>query len=404
MRFAQNFPEILKNQISLSQVVSKRVSLKQKGLSHSGLCPFHNEKTPSFTVSDEKGFYHCFGCGAHGDIISFTMHMEGLEFKDSVIKLANDYNIAIPFIKKENEQQESEQDKIIRKQYLLLEKICLFFEKNLFSYKGQEAIKYLGKRGINQDNIKKFRLGFAPDSYNELHEYLTKEGFSQEELIMSGAVGKNQNGRLYDKFRNRVIFPINSLKGHVIAFGGRCLGDAQPKYLNSSETLLFKKGSNLYNYSLAKNAIYKSKNAIIVEGYMDSIALSKIGINNVVAPLGTALTKNQIEILFRATNEIILFLDGDQAGFNAMNKTINIALPLINSGKIIKFAFLPAGLDPDDFINQQGKSACEELLKQAKPMSDALFDFEVRNLEIKDLNQKISPEKSKIRRKLDEKS
>ncbi len=392
-RFAKDFPDELRLQIPTSDVVSKKVALKQKGKEHSGLCPFHNEKTPSFTVNDQKGFYHCFGCGAHGDIITFIKNIEGLDFKESVLKLANDYNIPVPIIKPENQSKEDARQKKLEKQYSILSTISQFFEKNLSEYKGQNALNYLQKRGLDANNIKKFNLGFAPDSYNELHPYLTKLGFSEQEILESGAVSKNQNGRLFDKFRNRVIFPIFAKNNKVIAYGGRILDDGQPKYLNSSETSLFKKGSTLYNYSIARKSIYEQKFAVIVEGYMDVLALDINGIGNSVAPLGTAVTKEQLQELFKITNDIVVCLDGDKAGLNAMARVIDTALPLINSNKMLRFALLPLGLDPDDFIKQNGKTACQNLLNSAPTLSETLFKFESKKIGITDFNDKIFPEK-----------
>jgi DNA primase len=393
IRFATDFPDELRLQIQTSEVVSKKVALKQKGKEHSGLCPFHNEKTPSFTVNDQKGFYHCFGCGAHGDIISFIMNTQGLEFKETVLKLASDYNIPVPIIKPENQKQDDFRQQKVTRQFQLLEEINKFFESNLSNYVGQDALSYLHTRGLSNKDIKKFRIGYAQDSYNSLHLHLTKSGFSESELLESGAVGKNQNTKLYDKFRNRVMFPISSKNGKIIAFGGRILGEGQPKYLNSSETLLFKKGSNLYNYSTARKSIFEKKFAILVEGYMDVIGLDINGIENSVAPLGTAVTKDQLLELFKITNDVVVFLDGDKAGIQAMSRVIDLALPLITSEKMLRFAILPSNLDPDDFIKQNGKLACEELLNQAQTLSQTLFDFEAKNLGIIDFNSHIAPEK-----------
>ena len=393
MQFAKDFPDELRSQILTSDVVSKKVSLKQKGREFSGLCPFHNEKTPSFTVNDQKGFYHCFGCGAHGDIISFTINTEGISFKEAVIKLANDHNIAIPVIKKVYSKDEDIRQKKLDRQYGILEKICSFFQKQLHSYEGSKALEYLKKRGLKDVDIAKFSLGFAPNSYDLLHKYLLDQGFSEDEILQSGVVGKNSSAKLFDKFRARVIFPIFAKNSKVIAFGGRILGDGQPKYLNSPETDLFKKGSNLYNYSFARKAIFAEKFAVVVEGYMDVLALSIQGIENCVAPLGTALTNNQITELFRITNDIVIFLDGDKAGINAMNRAIDIALPLINSNKILRFAILPQNLDPDDFIKQYGVNATRELLVNAKTLSQTLFEFEAKALGIDNFTSKIAPEK-----------
>ena len=387
MYFSKSFPDELRSQITTSDVIGKRVALKRHGKEFSGLCPFHNEKSPSFTVNDQKGFYHCFGCSAHGDIIGFTMQIDGLNFKDTVIKLASDYGIPIPIVV--DEKQDQDQQEKIDRDYLLLENVCLFFEKNLFSNTNNQALEYLYQRGLggsDNANIKKFRLGFASDSYDLLLKHLKSQGFSDAELLASGVIAKNDQGKFYDKFRNRIIFPITNNRGNIIAFGGRILGDGQPKYLNSSETELFKKGHNLYNFSAAKKAIYEQKFAVVVEGYMDAISLSVNGIENVVAPLGTALTLDQLQILFKTTNDVVVCLDGDKAGINAMRRTIDLVLPIISSKNLIRFALLPEGLDPDDFIKQNGwqsgRMEMQKLLQNADNLSKVLFDFEVKDLHL----------------------
>lgn len=391
MFFAKDFPDQLRSQISTSSVVGKRVLLKKKGKEYSGLCPFHNEKTPSFTVNDEKGFYHCFGCAEHGDIITFVMKTERMEFKDAIIKLADDYGIKIPII--ENEQQNAEQQNQLQRDYLLLENACKFFEHNLSSSQSNQALNYLHKRGLSNENIKKFRLGFAPDSYESLVNHLKSLGFSDVELLASGVIAKNDKGKLYDKFRNRIIFPISDKRGRTIAFGGRIMDNGQPKYLNSSETELFKKGHNLYNFSFAKKAIYEQKFAVVVEGYMDVISLSINGIENVVAPLGTALTLDQLRILFNTISDVVICLDGDLAGIKAMQRAIDLALPIINSKNLIRFALLPDKQDPDDFIRQNGKTVTQNFLKNSANLSEVLFDFEAQNCNLNLANlQNIKPE------------
>ena len=381
-----------------SQVIGKKVKLKQSGSEYSGLCPFHNEKTPSFTVNDQKGFYHCFGCGAHGDIISFKMNIEGLGFKEAIEGLANDFSIEIPRIKID-EKQVNKMDRA----YLLLAEITNFFQANLYKQENSNARNYLKKRGLNSIIAKKFHLGFATDSYDALNQFLLKKGFSESELLQSGVIAKNDKGKIYDKMRNRVIFPIFDKKNRAIAFGGRVLGDALPKYLNSAETEIFKKNHTLYNISNARKAIFDAGFAIIVEGYMDVIALSKAGIDNVVAGLGTALSANHLNELFYITDKIVLCLDGDAAGIKAAQRASEIALPIINSKKNLHFCFLPNQMDPDDFVKNYGKDEFLSLINAANPMSQALLDFAISEVEA-DKNKKISPEnKAKIELILNEK-
>jgi DNA primase len=391
MYFSKDFPDTLRSKIMLSEVVGKRVKLKLRGKEFQGLCPFHNEKSPSFTVNDQKGFFHCFGCAAHGDIIGFTMKIDGLEFRDAVQKLADDFGIAIPQVKFDQIQATLEE-----RDYLILEKSCVFFEKNLHETTNSEARNYLKKRRLNSAIAKKFRLGFAPNSFEALTNFLKAEGFSDLEISRTGIIGKNERQNFYDKFRNRVMFPITDKKNRVIAFGGRTIGDDMPKYLNSAETEIFKKNQTLYNIFFARKAIFNKGFAVVVEGYMDAIAVSTNGIENVVAGLGTALGSEHLKELFYITDKIVICLDGDAAGIRAAKRVSEIALPLINAKKNITFTILPNQMDPDDFIKELGARQFEKACESAIPLSQILFDFALMELAI-DKNQKISAEnKAKI--------
>ena len=392
MLFPKDFPDKLRSSILTSEVVGKKVKLKARGSEFQGLCPFHNEKSPSFTVNDLKGFYHCFGCAAHGDIISFVMQSEGLEYKDAVTKLAEDFGIAIPQVAREDFAKENRMER----DYLILEKACQFFEKNLYADTGFEARNYLKKRNLNAAIAKKFRLGFSLNSYEALTNHLKEEGFSELEISKTGIIGQNDRKKLYDKFRNRVIFPITDKKNRVIAFGGRTIGDEMPKYLNSAETEFFKKNQTLYNIFYARKAIFTKACAIVVEGYMDAIALSANGIENVVAGLGTALGAEHLKELFYITDRVVICLDGDDAGIRAAKRFSEIALPLITAKKNVAFAILPDKMDPDDFIKKFGAREIEKAFTKATPLSESLFDFALMELGI-DKNQKISAEnKAKI--------
>lgn len=391
MLFPKEFPEKLRSTILTSEVVGKKVKLKLRGKEFQGLCPFHNEKSPSFTVNDQKGFYHCFGCAAHGDIISFVMNSDGLSYPEAVTKLADDFGIPIPQVKFDQVKEEK-----LERDYLILEKICQFFEKNLYAEQGKDARDYLKKRNLNAAIAKKFRLGFAPNSYEALTNFLKSENFTDLEISRTGVIGQNDRKKLYDKFRNRVIFPINNKKGHVIAFGGRVLGDEMPKYLNSAETDIFKKNQTLYNFDKARKAIFGKSYAVVVEGYMDAIALASNGFENVVAGLGTALSEEHLKDLFYTTDKIVICLDGDSAGIRAAKRVSEIALPLINAKKNVAFAFLPNQMDPDDFIKEFGTKELEKIFASPTPLSESLFDFSLLELGI-DKNKKISAEnKAKI--------
>jgi len=388
--FPKDFPEKLRSSILVSEVVGKRVKLKQRGAEFSGLCPFHNEKSPSFTVNDQKGFYHCFGCGAHGDLIGFVMNSEGLEFRDAVVKLSDEFGIQIPKVKfDERAQNQFEQQ--IEKDFLILEKATQFFEKNLHGNFGAEARSYLIKRRLNTSFAKKFRLGFALNSFESLVDFLSKEGFGEAEMLRCGIIGKNERGKLYDKMRNRVIFPITDKKNRVIAFGGRTIGDDMPKYLNSAETENFKKNQTLYNFANARKSTFEKGYAVVVEGYMDVIALAISGIENVVAGLGTALGAEHLKSLFQITDKVVICLDGDAAGIRAAKRFSEIALPLINAKKSIFFTFLPQAMDPDDFVKNFGAAELIKLFDAAIPLSEGLLEFGISDLGI-DRNKKISAE------------
>jgi DNA primase len=385
MNFSKDFPEKLKSSILISEVIGKKVKLKKHGKEFSGLCPFHNEKSPSFTVNDQKGFYHCFGCHAHGDIISFTIDSEALVFKDAVIKLANDFGIEIPYVKNlDNIIDYKSQD------FTITEEINKFFEKNLYLPSNQNARTYLKNRGFNSVIAKKFHIGYAINSYEALIKHLQNLGFDNSHIENCGVVGKSDNGKLYDKLRNRITFAITDKKNRIIGFGGRSLGSDMPKYLNSAETELFKKNQTLYNFANAKKAIYDKGFAIIVEGYIDVISLAVNGFENVVAGLGTAISSNHIQQLFLITDKIIMCLDGDQAGINAAKRALEIALPFINSKKNMSFAFLPNQMDPDDFIKKSGNLEFKKILQDAIPLSQAMFDF--ANADLGLTNKKLSAE------------
>jgi len=400
MYFPQDFPDKLRSSILVSEVVGKKVALKKKGKEYSGLCPFHNEKSPSFTVNDQKGFYHCFGCQAHGDIISFEMSKEGLEFKEAVIKLANDFSIEIPLTKNFEKNNYSQNNR----PFELLEEITKFFEKNLYQSFANEARKYLQKRGINSTIAKKFRLGFAPDSYDSLHNYLSEKNYSQKEILECGIIAKNDRGKIYDKMRNRIIFPITNKKNQVIAFGARTLGNDLPKYLNSQETEIFKKNQTLYNIANARKSIFDKSYVVIVEGYMDAISLASNGIENVVAGLGTAIGEHHLKQLFLITDKIIICLDGDSAGIRAARRLSDIALPLITAKKNIALAILPNNLDPDDFIKSFGANTFTKFLDNSNSLSQSLFDFALLDLDLENKAQIVAEDRAKLEAILQQKT
>jgi DNA primase len=352
-------------------VVGRSVRLIKRGREFTGLCPFHNEKSPSFTVNDDKGFFHCFGCGAHGDVIGFTMRNSGMAFPEAVELLAGEAGLDVPRMRPED-REKAEQVATLAK---VLEEAAGWYQAQLKAAVGTEARAYIQKRGLKPETIERFRMGFAPQSRTALKEAMLARKLPEDLLIESGLLIKPEDGGpSYDRFRNRVMFPIGDRRGRIIAFGGRALDpDAPAKYLNSPETPLFHKGRNLYNHALAREAARESGTVVVVEGYMDVIALAQAGIDHAVAPLGTALTEEQIALLWRLSAEPILCFDGDNAGIRAAMRAADRALPLLEPGKSFRFALLPGGQDPDDLIKAQGRAAMDAVLASAQPMADILW-------------------------------
>lgn len=372
MAFPPRFLDELRHRISLAEVVGRRVKLTRRGREFTGLCPFHNEKTPSFSVVEEKGFYHCFGCGAHGDVIGFLMQTENLAFPEAVEQLAHRAGLEVPKATPE-ERQRAERAATLQG---AMEAACAFFEAQLRTPEGRPAREYLSNRGLDEAALKRFRLGYAPDGREALKRALGGK-FPEPLLIEAGLIHQSDDGRApFDYFRNRVMFPIGDRGGRIIAFGGRVIGDGQPKYLNSPETPLFAKGRTLYGWAAARAAAARDETAIVAEGYMDVIALQRAGFGTAVAPLGTALTESQIEELWRLAPEPILCFDGDAAGQRAAARALDRALPLLKPGHSLRFAVLPAGDDPDTLIRRQGAAAMRAVLDAATPLAEMLWAIE----------------------------
>jgi len=375
MRFSPHLLDEIRGRLPVSQVVGRKVALKKKGREWVGLSPFKVEKTPSFYVNDQKGFYHCFASGEHGDIFTFLIKTEGLSFPEAVERLAGEAGVQLPRPEPRDQQIYDQRQRLSA----ILEASVTYFEDQLASAAGADARRYLTeKRGLRRETIKAFRLGYAPNSRTALMDNLTSQGFSREEIALSGMIISGEDIREpYDRFRHRVMFPIADWKGRTIAFGGRALDpDAPAKYLNSPETPLFHKGHNLYNAHGARSPAYDKGRVIAVEGYMDVVALSEGGFPEAVAPLGTALTPDQVGLLWRITPEPILCFDGDSAGKKAAFRAIDTVLPILKPGQSVRFAFLPDGLDPDDLVRQQGPEAMEAVLNTAQPLAQVLFDRE----------------------------
>ena len=370
MAITPQFLDELRSRVPVSDVVGKRVKLAKKGREFIGLCPFHSEKTPSFTVNDDKAFYHCFGCGANGDIIRFVTETEGLTFPEAVAKLAGMAGLTVPQATPE-ERQRAERAKSLQD---ACEAALRFFRRRLNEPAGADALAYLQRRGLKPETIEAFRLGWAPDGRNILKQALTGEGFPEPMLVEAGLLIKPEDGGdSYDRFRGRVIFPIADRRGRVIAFGGRALGDIQPKYLNSPETPLFNKGRLLYALDKARQAVRDGAEVIVTEGYTDVIALHQAGFGGAVAPLGTALTESQIEELWRLAPGPVLCFDGDEAGRRAAGRALDRLLPRLVPGKTARFVFLPEGEDPDSFVSLSGPEAFGRLVERATSVSEALW-------------------------------
>src|SRR5579875_491518 len=358
MALSPQFLDELRGRLGFVEVISRRVKLQRKGREHAGLCPFHSEKTPSFWVNEEKGFFHCFGCGAHGDVIGFVMRSESLSFPEAVERLAAEAGLAVP----QSSPHESAR---------------AFYETQLQGGAGREALDYLRRRGLDDVTIARFRLGFASQG-NALKAHLLREGYDEALLLEAGLLGRNaERQETYDYFRGRVIFPIADGRGRIVAFGGRVLGEGTPKYLNSREGELFHKGRMLYGLAHARRGAAEEGRLVVVEGYMDVIALHQAGFGIAVAPLGTALTEAQLGELWRLVDEPILCFDGDAAGQRAAARAAERALPLLKPGKSLRFVTLPAGEDPDTLIQRQGVAAMREILEGARPLIDLVWELEV---------------------------
>ncbi|WP_299876978.1 DNA primase [uncultured Cocleimonas sp.] len=372
-RIPREFIDDLLTRADIVDVINARVPLKKKGREFTACCPFHNEKTPSFTVSPNKQFYHCFGCGVHGSAISFLMEYEHLDFVEAIESLADSMGVAVPREKGGKGAPTEAQRQRSKDLYTLLDDANQYYQLQL---KGSPtAIEYLKGRELSGEISKRFNIGYSLSGWDHLLNHF-KGSYQEQQLVDSGLVIKKDDGKIYDRYRDRIMFPIRNRKGQVIGFGGRVLGDDLPKYINSPETSVFHKGRELYGLYEARINTQKLDRIIVVEGYMDVIALAQFGVSYAVATLGTATTEEHIKQLFRAVPEIIFCFDGDRAGKEAAWRALENAMPVMQDGKEIKFLFLPDGEDPDTQIRKIGKDAFEENYQQA----DSLTTYFVDNL------------------------
>jgi len=380
MAFPPDFLDELRARSDLAGLIGRRAKLIKRGREYTALCPFHSEKTPSFTVSPDKGFYHCFGCGAHGDAIGFVMQSEGLSFPESVERLAALAGLEVP---RPSPDQAARAE---RGATLLdaMEAVCRWYAEQLGGAAGAGARDYLAGRGLEAATIAAFRLGYAPGRRGALKLAMNAKGFDDRVLIEAGLIKAPEGGEApRDYFFDRVVFPITDRRGRVVAFGGRTLGQSKAKYINSPETPLFHKGRMLYNLAAARRAAHDTGEVLVVEGYMDVIALAQAGFPAAVAPLGTAITEEQIGELWRLAPEPILCLDGDAAGRRAGYRAAERSLPLLRAGKSLRFALLPEGEDPDSLLRSRGAAALRQALEDAVALFDLLWlgHTEGRNFE-----------------------
>ena len=361
----ESFIQELLHRVDIVDLIDSYVPLKKAGANYAACCPFHNEKTPSFTVSQTKQFYHCFGCSAHGTAIGFLMEYSGLGFVDAIKELASRVGMQVP---EEEARRPHDGPKLTTLAEIMARAAKYYYEQ---LKRSEKAIDYLKRRGLSGEIAQRFGIGYAPDSWQGLEAAFAD--YSRPELQQAGLVIRNEQGRLYDRFRDRVMFPIINQKGEVIAFGGRVIGEGEPKYLNSPETPLFEKGRELFGLPQARQALRETNTAIVVEGYMDVVALAQHGVGNAVATLGTATTATHVQKLLRQVDRIVYCFDGDSAGRKAAWRALENSLETLPAQKSIGFVFLSAQDDPDSFVRDHGKAAFERLIAQATPLSEFLL-------------------------------
>lgn len=396
MNFTPEFLDEIRRRVSIVDVVGRTVRLKERGRGdYWGLSPFTKEKTPSFHVLEDKGFYKCFSTQNSGDVFTFLVEVEGMSFPEAVEKLAGEAGLEIPRASPED-QRRHEQRKGLADVNELAAK---FFEKCLRMPEGRAGLEYLRKRGLDDATIRHWRLGFAPNSRGALKAAMSRENIPEPLLVEAGLLRAPESGETYDWFRGRVMFPILNRRDQVIAFGGRIIGDGEPKYLNSPETPLFQKRHALYGINFAAQPARKSGRIIVCEGYMDVIGLARAGFDNAVAPLGTALTEDQLRDLWKVVREPVLCFDGDTAGQRAAFRAAERALPVIQAGQALRFANLPTGEDPDSLVATHGRAAFEKVLEEARPLSEVIW------LEVTSGRMPNTPEdRADVQKKLDQRA
>ena len=364
--YNNNFTDELRQRLSIVDVISRRVPLTKRGQNYWGCCPFHNEKTPSFSVAEDKGFYHCFGCGEHGDIISFTMKSENIDFKTAIKELADMAGLKVPDYKPRDPADIAREESYVQ----ITDKAATIYQQKLFEESGKIALEYIRKRGFTEDMIKKYRIGYAPK--NGIISG-TFTNVKQDALIATGLVRHGDYG-LYDFFRDKLMFPIFNAHGQIVAFSGRALDGSEPKYINTSDTELFHKRQTIFGFNFARDAIHRANRSIVVEGQIDAIQMQCHGFPETVAPLGTALTEDHIAILCKANRNIVFCFDGDNAGQKAAVRACGIVLPFLRDNSDVRFAFVSGGKDPDEVLKTGGENAMKKIIDSATPLIDFLWD------------------------------
>ncbi|OLQ91284.1 DNA primase [Vibrio panuliri] len=382
----RSFIDDLLARLDIVDIIDARVKLKKKGKNYGACCPFHNEKTPSFSVSQEKQFYHCFGCGAHGNAIDFLMEYERLEFVEAIEELASFLGLDVPreqrqggSFHKDQPQASSDQKRSL---YDLMGSIGQFYRDQLKQSSSKIAIQYLKDRGLSGEIVQKFGIGYVADEWDLVRKNFGQHKAAQDMLVSGGMLIENDNGNRYDRFRGRVMFPIRDRRGRVIGFGGRVIGEGTPKYLNSPETPIFHKGKELYGLYEVLQAYREPPRILVVEGYMDVVALAQYGVDYSVASLGTSTTGDHLHVLFRQTSTVVCCYDGDRAGREAAWRAMENALPYLTDGRQLKFMFLPDGEDPDTYIRQYGKEAFEQQIEASMSLSDFMFSSLMQQVDV----------------------
>lgn len=366
-KYDRNFTDELRERLSIVDVVGRRVPLVKKGQNYWGCCPFHNEKTPSFSVNEDKGFYHCFGCGEHGDIISFVMKSENVDFKTAITELAAQAGLKMPDYKPKPAAQVAREESY----YQIMSGACDIYQKLLFEPMGATALEYVRKRGFTDKMIQRYRIGYAPKNNIIANKFVNVK---QENLMATGMCRRGDYG-MYDFFRDKLMFPIFNARGQIVAFSGRCLDGSEPKYINTTDTELFHKRKTIFGFNFARDAIHRANRSIVVEGQIDAIQMQCHGFPETVAPLGTALTEDHISMLCKANRNIIFCFDGDAAGQKAAARACDIVMPFLRDTSDVRFAFVTGGKDPDEVLKSGGDAAMQKIIDASTGLTDFLWNL-----------------------------